>query len=457
MTGPSLRASLALLSALLLAAGPGAAQEEGAQGVRVGITYRPGYVPGLVMPEAEGADGLEEASARADEILRADLDHSDRFEIIPVPDSLNRISGVGYGLWNELGAVWLVAAEVTGTPGDPSLRVSLHDVVYGELRNVQAFPLPAPDEEGFRMAVHRVSDAVVEWATGEPGIAATRVAFRRKRGGGAGSDIYVVDADGHGLRQVTHDTSIVYSPALSPDGRRVMYVSYAEHGRPAVFEKDLRTGATRPVSAEPGVNITPTYRPDGRRVLLARSAGGGTEIFELEADPLCCARRVTNTPAGDALGPAYSPDGRRFAFEASALGQPHVYVQRVEGGGPGIVSRYVYGEEGRANSPDWSPRGDRLAYQAWVEGVFQIVTVNADGSDRRVLTSRGSNEDPSWAPDGRHVVFASDRRGYRGLWILDSVTGRVRSLVTGHVDQMPDWSLRLAPSADSVGNDGPGT
>lgn len=450
MRGPPAASSLALL---LLLAGAGAAQEEGAEGVRVGITYRPGYVPGLAMPRTEAAEGLEEVATRADRILRTDLDYSDRFEIVPVPDSLDRTAGVGYGLWNELGAVWLVVAEATGGPGEPALRVSLHDVVYGELRNVESFPLPAPGEEGFRMAVHRVSDAVVEWATGEPGVAATRIAFRRRRGDGSGSDIYLVDADGRRLRQVTHDSSIVYSPALSPDGARLLYVSYAEHGRAAVFERDLRTGSTRTLSVEPGVNITPVYRPDGARIMVARTAGEGTEIFELRADPPCCARRVTNTPAGDALGPSYSPDGSRFAFEASSLGQPHVYVQRVEGGGPGIVSRYVYGEEGRANSPDWSPRGDRIAYQAWVDGVFQIVTANPDGSDRRVLTSRGSNEDPSWAADGRHIVFASERRGYRGLWILDTVTGRVRSLVSGRVDQMPDWSLRLGPSADSVGND----
>jgi len=431
---------------LLLAvsgAGPAASQEGAEDQVRVGLEYEPGFLPALVMPSARGEDGaLAPVAARVDSILRTDLDYSDRFEMMPVPDSVDRTSGVRYGLWNELGALWLVTADLTGAAGSPLLRVALHDVVYGRLENVQAFSLPAPGEEGFRMAVHRVSDALIEWATGTPGMAATRISFRRKEGDGV-SDVWIVDSDGRNLRRVTRDSSIVYSPALSPDGRRLLYVSYVE-GRPAVYERDLRTGETRVVSDGPGLNITPTYRPpDGQRLALARDAGGSTEIFELQSDPLCCARRITFTSPGDAVGPSYAPDGDRFAFTGTPLGEPQVYVQRVSGGGTGLISRYVYGERGQAASPDWSPTGERIAYQAWIDGTFQVVTVNPDGTDRRILTDRGSNEEPSWAPDGRHLVFRSDRAGYHALWVLDTVTGRLRRLTSNHVDQMPDWSERI--------------
>ena len=164
----------------------------------------------------------------------------------------------------------------------------------------------------------------------------------------------------------------------------------------------------------------------------------------MQRQPLCCGRRVTYTSVGETLNGGYSPDGRELVMTSSPLGLPHIYVIPREGRGqPRILSRYVYGERGYATSPDWSPRGDRIAYQAWIESAFQVVTVGPDGSDRRVLTSRGSNEDPSWAPDGRHLVFASTGRGGSGLLILDTVTGRVRSLTSARVDQLPSWSTSL--------------
>lgn len=440
-------AAALLVAGLVLAApvaGPASAQEPG--DVRVGLTYRPGYLPALALSSAGGGEGaLSAVAAQVDSILRRDLSYSDRFEILPVPDSLRRASGVRYGLWNELGAVWLVTADLSGSPDSPLLRVGLHDVVYSSLKDVQAFSLPPLGSDGFRMAVHRVSDQIVEWATGEPGMAATRIAFRRKTEEGA-SDIWIVDSDGRSLRRVTTDSTIVYSPAFSPDGREIMYVSYVE-GRPLVYRKDLRTGERTTVSDVAGANLTPAYRPDGERIMVARSVadGEGIEVFELQPTPPWRGRQVTFTSPGDALNPSYAPDGERFAYEATPLGEQQVYVQRVEGGGTGLISRYIYGERGSAAAPDWSPAGGRIAYQAWIDGTWQVVTVNPDGTDRRVLTSTGTNEEPSWAPDGRHLVFRSTRGGYHALWVLDTVTGSLRRLVANQRAQTPDWSAPIAP------------
>ncbi|MEJ2482432.1 MAG: hypothetical protein P8049_04780 [Gemmatimonadota bacterium] len=421
-------------------ADPGGAQEPG--DVRIGITYTPGYLPGLVLTPVESADGLEEIARSADAILRQDLDFSDRFEMIEVPGDFRVGEAVNYGLWNQLGAVWLVASQVSGSSAAPVLRVSLHDVVFGELKEVRAFSLPAVGASDFRMAIHRVADQVVLWATGEPGIAATRIVFRRKGAEGA-SDVWVIDSDGQGLRRLTSDESIVYSPDLSPQGSHLLYVSYVS-GSPVAYEKNLSTGSVQTVSAEDGLNVTPVYSPDGRHILYARTEGDHTELFELQRNPICCGRRVTYTSVGETLNGGYSPDGGQIVMTSSPLGLPHIYVIPRQGRGePRILSRYVYGERGYATSPDWSPRGDRIAYQAWIDSSFQIVTVSPDGSDRRVLTSRGSNEDPSWAPDGRHLVFATAGRGGSGMLILDTVTGRVRNLTSGSTDQLPSWSGAL--------------
>lgn len=426
---------------LLTTAGLVAAQDPGE--VRVGITYTPGYLPGMVMTPVEAEGDLVSMAARADSIVRLDLDYADRFEMIPVPDSLAALRSVNYGLWNQLGAVWLVAAQLTGTTLAPVLRVSLHDVVFGELKEVRAFSLPVSESAEFRMEVHRVSDEIVRWATGDPGIAATRIAFRRKLGGG-GSDIFVVDSDGHGLQRLTSeaqggDSSIVLSPALSPDGTHLLYVSYRS-GSPVVYERDLVSGQERTISSEAGLNATPVYSPDGRRILFARTIDDHTELFEIQRDPLCCSRRVSFTSVGETMNADYAPDGRRIALTSSPLGIPQVYVMSVDGGNPALISRYVFGERSYSAAPDWSPRGDRIAYQAWDGGWFQIMTVNPDGGDRRAMTSQGSNEDPSWAPDGRHLVFAGTLRGYHALWVLDTVSGRLRSLTVNNVDQLPHWS-----------------
>lgn len=406
--------------------------------VRVGIRYSPGYLPRLALPPVTAGTGLEEVAARVDSILRRDLAFSDRFQMMPVPDSIPTDGPVNYGLWDQLEAVWLLVADVSGGTEEPLLRLSLHDVVYGSVEDVEAFPLTRTGAGGFRMAVHRASDAVVRWATGDPGIAATRIAFRRKLGGGR-SAVYVVDSDGENLRRVVSDTSMAaYSPAFSPDTRRLMYVARADAKHTLVREVDLRTGDARTIAERNA--LTPAYAPDGSTAMVGQWAGSSTEIFELGLDPVCCRRRVTRSGAGDALNPAYSPDGGRIAFTATSLGTPQVYVQEVNGGSPELVSEFRFGENSYATSPDWSPRRDLIAYHSRQGGVFQIMTVAPDGYGRRQLTSRGSNEDPSWAPDGRHLVFASDREGYRALWILDTVTGRIRALTVNRMDQMPEWS-----------------
>ena len=436
LAGVVVRTSLALL---LLGgmASPGFAQED--EGVRLGITYRPGYVPALAITQIRSEGPFAAVASAIDSILVRDLDYSDRFELLSVPDSLRVGSGVNYGLWNQLGAVWLVEGALSVGGGQAILRVGLHDVVYGSLKEVQAFTLPPVASSDFRMAVHRISDAIVEWATGEPGMAASRIAFAR-RGPEGTWDIHVIDSDGFGLRRLTHRNALVFSPSFAPDGRSLAYQYQSNEGdRSEIHVLDLGSGGTRTLVGGSTLHLTPAFSPDGSRILFARSTSGGMEIFEVDRDG-GGARALTSTAAGDALGPSMAPDGRRFAFTASAVGAPQIYVQDDAGARPRLISRFVRGADSYATSPDWNPRDDRIVYQSRVQGQFQIVVVNADGSEMRLLTEEGRNEDPSWAPDGRHLVYASDRGGYRGLWVLDTVSGRTRNLVRNQNDQLPDWS-----------------
>jgi TolB protein len=419
------------LAALALAAPALSAQDT--TGVRLGLVYQTEYRPGfVVLPFAGDA-------AQVRSIVARDLDFSDRFEMRE-PDAGTRAADpVNAALWKERGADWVLAGRLQPSAGGLSLRLTLTDVVYGQVKGDQTFDLPAAGARGFRMAVHAASDVVVRWVTGQPGFAASRVAYTVA--GRGSKEIWTVDSDGEGAQRLTADGSIALSPAWSPDGRKIAYTSFRS-GAPFLYERDLSAGSDRLVSDRTGLNITPAYSPDGRTLAFATTVGTETELATYDVQRGCCLAQQTRGGRYASFSPSWSPDGRRFAFVSDRLGEPQIYVMP-PGGDARLVSDYVYGQRGYSASPDWSPKGDAIAYHSRVGGSFQIVVVPVDGGSTRLLTNQGRNEDPSWAPDGRHLVYASDQGG-GGLLVLDTVTGRTRPLLRGGGYGLPAWSPVLA-------------
>jgi TolB protein len=419
----------ALAAALLLCAGTAAAQDSVV--IRLRTTYDTGRSPGLVVLPFAGAGGSEAAA-----ILRRDLELSDRFAVREATGA-RAGQAVDLAALSRQGADWVVDGAATPRAGGGvSLRVTLYDAVYGQRRGEGLFDLPRADAGDYRMTVHAVSDAVVRWATGEPGMAASRIAF--VTAGRGSKEIWIVDSDGENLRRVTSDGSIALSPSWSPDGRRIAYTSFRS-GQPFLYERDLASGSDRLLSDRDGINITPSYAPDGRTVAFATTVAGHTHIATIGPEGL---RQQTRGRGSENLSPSWSPDGRRFAFVSDRLGEPQIYVMS-PGGEPRLVSEYTYGNRGYSTSPDWSPVGPVLAYHTRVGGRMQVAALNVDGGRPRLLTDRFTNEDPSWAPDGRHLVFASPDRDGGGLFVLDTVTGRIRQLVRGRGHGLPDWSPPL--------------
>ncbi|HSU13362.1 hypothetical protein [Longimicrobium sp.] len=417
------------------------AQNDTTPGVRLRMTYEAQTSPGFVVLPFGG-----EGAAAARQIVRRDLEYSDRFEMKDPPAGTPAADRPDMAAWRDRGADWVLAGTLTPNGEGGTLRLTLYDAVYGQVKGTGSFGLPSTGSRGFRMAVHAASDAVVRWATGQPGFAATRIAF--VTAGRGSKEIYTVDSDGEGVSRVTNDGSIALSPAWAPDGRRLAYTSF-KRGAPFLFERDLGTGSERVVSSREGINITPAYAPDGRTIAFGMTQGGNTEIALAGAGGT---RTLTQSRRYENLSPTFSPDGGRIAFVSDRLGEPAVYVMTAGGGEPRLVSDYTYGRSGYSTSPDWSPSGDWIAFSTRVNGVSQIVMVGANGRGGRLLTDRGRNEDPSWAPDGRHLVFASPDRDGGGLFVLDTVTGKVRTLVGGRGFGLPAWSPLLARGGSGGGS-----
>ena len=441
-----------------------AAQDTSAidRGVRIGIIYRPGVRPGMVVLPGRGPT-LD--SVRA--ILARDLDYSDRFELITLPggDSLRvtatapvarppaaaapgkgsggaaTAAGLNYPLYQALGADFAVG--IAPASGDTTV-VTVHDVAGGGVRREYRVHLPPLGDAGFRLAVHRLSDRVLEAALGVGGTAATRVLYV------SDGKVYSIDQDQADLHLVSSSDQSALSPAWAADGRRMAYMEFWQgHGRLVV--QDVATGK-RTIAATTGkaLDFTPAFSPDGKTLVFSRANDEGTDIYTLNIRDNCCLQRLTVGRFYDNLSPIYSPDGQRIAFVSTRAGLPQVYVMAADGTDQQLFAPFDYGVTGASYAPDWSPDGQSVAFHRDVGGTYQVFVLDVRTRAVRQLTSVGRNEDPTWAPDSRHMAFVSDRSGIRQLWIVDVETGRIRALVQQGGARLPAWSPRIPEATSST-------
>lgn len=291
-----------------------------------------------------------------------------------------------------------------------------------------------------RWALHGVSDEVERWITGVRGVAQTRVAYIQR------GRIRVVDSDGANDRAVTREGrgGSALSPSWSPDGKAVVYADFGDAGTQIAI-MDLASGEARLLSAtRRGLNITPVFTSDGQQVVYAtgNDAGGSDLVLaDAGAGTGAGARRI-GAGRFDSSSPTVNRVSGRIAFVSPRPRTPQIYSMNMDGAGEHLETPFKAGVRSYRTSPDWSPDGRAIAYQQQ-NGDFQVWMVTLSGHRMRRLTSIGENEDPSWAPDARHVVLTSTREGNKLLWVLDTVTGRMRPLTALSGARLAAWSPRL--------------
>jgi TolB protein len=320
------------------------------------------------------------------------------------------------------------------TPTNTGLHVAAYDVSRGQLLQSEHFLFDRRDRD-WRFALHGVSDQIEQWVFGKRGIAQTRIAYVNN------GTLQIVDSDGQQTRTITTGKGAL-SPAWSPSGESVVFTVLGNNGT-QVEELDVRTGRTRRISQiRAGLNITPIYQRDGSGILYAQGTGNGTDLIFASLDSTA-PRRITVGKGTDNTSPSYSPDGHQIAFISGKSGQPQVYIMDADGSNIQLLTPYTAGTRSYRASPDWSPDGRAIAYEQQ-NGLFQIWMIDLRDRAPKQLTSEGENEDPSWAPDGRHLVLSSSRSGDKQLWILDTESGRTRQLTHSKGARLAAWSPILA-------------
>jgi len=266
----------------------------------------------------------------------------------------------------------------------------------------------ATDPQSYRRIGHIVSDSIYQALAGETGYFDTQVLYVSESGPKANriKRLAIMDQDGANVQYLTDGNAMALGPRLSPNAQSVAFTSY-EDGNPQVFVSALGGGASKLIQGAP-MSFSPRYSPDGGTVAFSVSNGQATNLYAVGAgggSPV----QLTDTAAID-TSPSFSPDGSRIVFESDRGGQPQIYIMGAGGGG---AQRISYGE-GIYSTPVWAPKGDLIAFTRQSGGQFHIGTMKPDGSGERLLVSTFHAEGPTWAPNGRVIMYYSDPGGDGG-------------------------------------------
>ena len=375
--------------------------------------------------------GETESGVAISKVVRADLERSGLVRTLDVDVPLDERSSVDLPAWRARGADALVAGSVTRlADGRFDVRFKLWDAVKGEELLGQSKVVLAGD---LRLAAHRVADEIHQQLTGERGVNATRIAYVVKAG--RRYTLHVTDADGQGGQVALASPEPIISPAWSPDGRRLAYVSF-ETQKAVVWVQDLTTGERKIVASFRGSNSAPAWSPDGQRLAVTLSQDGLAQLYTMPASG-GTPTRLTSSSAID-TEPVFSPDGRSVFFVSDRGGGPQVYRVPAEGG---AVDRVTFAG-GYNISPTVSPDGLLLAYITRQGSAYRVMMQTLADGTVTPLSDTQDDESPSFAPNGRLLVYATRLQGADVLMTttLDGkIKTRLLSISSGADMREPAW------------------
>jgi TolB protein len=363
------------------------------------------------------------------EIVRADLQRSGLFRIVEAPGNFDETSRVAIADWRGRGADALAVGSVTRlSDGRFDVRFKLWDLVRGEeLLGQSNAALPAD----MRLAAHRVSDVIYQNLTGERGIFSTRIAFVTRAAGRY--QLHVTDADGEGGQIALASPDPIISPAWSPDGKDLAYVSF-ESQKAVVWVQNVASGQRRVLANFRGSNSAPAWHPNGRDLAVALSRDALAQIYLISRDG-GTPRRLTNSPSID-TEPTFSADGSQIYFVSDRGGGPQIYRMPATGGS---VERVTF--SGSYNiSPTISPDGRLMAFVSRQGGGYRLMSQPLPSDAPTPITDTDGDESPSFAPNGRLLVYTNRSQG-RDMLMTTTLDGRIKSrlLTTGADMREPAW------------------
>ncbi len=412
--------------------------------LKVVIDHSAGFSPVPIAVTDLSSNGGEGVNIGRDmsEVIEADLERSGLFR--PISKSAF-IEKVGYNFtipryadWRQINADGLVTGTVVadGT-GKMKVTFRLWDVAQEQQIAGKEFNTLT---RNWRRVAHLIADEIYKRVTGEGGYFDTRIVYvsetgplkqRIKR-------LAIMDQDGANHKFLTDGRFLVLTPRFSPNTQEILYLSYAS-GKPRVYLRDLQTGREESLGTFEGMSFAPRFNADGNKMVMSIADKGNTEIHEMDLRTRRM-RQLTNSPGID-TSPSYSPDGRQIVFNSDRGGSQQLYVMNADGSG---VKRLSFGD-GRYGTPVWSPRGDLIAYTRMFRGGFYIGVMRADGSGERDISQGWLVEGPTWAPNGRVLMFQRQTGGggKMRLYSVD-VTGRnLREVLTPTDASDPAWSPLL--------------
>ena len=389
-----------------------------------------------------GDEASREACRTLTQVLRRDLAFENFFRFVPdnLLGAIPRLDpeAPNYTDWQGIGANVLVVTRAQVTGGELTVEATVHAI---DSRQTILSKRYSGRADNPRIFAHQLSDEIMALAQ-QRGVARTKIAFvsdRDQQGKQRSKELYIMDYDGHNPRRVTVNRSINILPAWSPDGRSLAYVSYRQ-GQPDVYVASIYEARSANLTEGRGQAFAPAFSPDGRRIAYASSRGGNMDVWVANADGTG-ARKITTSAALD-TAPAWSPTGQEIVFtsDRSGRGRPQIYVMDAEG----LNVRRVTSVGNYNDAAAWNPskQYSEIAYTSRLEsGGFDIAVVDiATRQVRQITQGRGSCEYPSWAPSGRHLVFACRRGSTWQITVADREGRTVQSLPAGGGNNAyPDW------------------